>query len=76
MSDDPLTDKEMVYDNFSAPIPDVGETISVEGQFHKVKDRLFVYMSNLDVDLQIILRCELIDTTPKRQGGNIGSYRY
>ncbi|AJK64975.1 hypothetical protein ACJGE4_06285 [Bacillus velezensis] len=59
MSDDSLTDKEMIYDNFSAPIPQVGEIISVEGHFYTVEDRLFVYMTNLDIDLQIILRCKL-----------------
>ncbi len=48
----------MIYDNFGAPIPQVGEIISVEGHFYTVEDRLFVYMTNLDIDLQIILRCK------------------
>ncbi len=48
----------MIYDNFGAPIPQVGEIISVEGYFYTVEDRLFVYMTNLDIDLQIILRCK------------------
>ncbi|KRU15117.1 hypothetical protein [Bacillus pumilus] len=59
MSDDSLTDKEMVYENVGVPIPQVGEYISIEGHYYTVEDRLFMYFNNLDVDFQIILRCKL-----------------
>ncbi|KML17542.1 hypothetical protein LC035_06650 [Bacillus stratosphericus] len=65
MSDDSLTEKEMIYDNFAAPIPQVGELISVEGYFYTVEDRLFVYLNNLKVDLQIIIRCKLKESEDK-----------
>lgn len=58
MNDDPVHEKEHVYDNFSAPIPNTGDIISIEGYSYEVKDRFFMYLSNVDIDLQIIFRCE------------------
>ncbi|WP_426837802.1 hypothetical protein [Bacillus infantis] len=55
---DPIHENEMIYDNFGAPIPNPGEVISIEGYSYKVVDRFFMYLSNLDINLQIIFRCE------------------
>lgn len=58
MSDNRINEKNMVYNNFGVPIPNVGEMISLDGRYYRIYDRFFVYLNNFDIDLQIIFRCE------------------
>lgn len=57
-SDDRISERDFVYENFNAPIPNVGEIISLDGQDYKIFDRYFMYFNNLNIDLQIVFRCE------------------
>lgn len=66
MSDDPIHERELIFDGFGAPIPNPGERISIEGYSYDVHDRMFTYLSNLDIDLQIIFRCKKVPETPPK----------
>lgn len=51
-------EKVMIYDNFSSPIPDVGDTIYMEGYLYKIVSRNFIYLDNSGIDLKVTFWCE------------------
>jgi len=58
LNDDRINEQDMVYENYSAPIPNVKEVICLGGINYIIHDRYFMYFKNLDVDLQIVFRCK------------------
>jgi hypothetical protein len=51
-------EKEMIYDNFSAPVPNVGEKVHIEGYSYEVVNRDFIYLQRSHVDLKITFWCK------------------
>lgn len=52
-----IHEQPIIYDNFSAPVPHVGDTIYLEGNFYKVVKRDFIYLFG-EIDLKISFWCE------------------
>ncbi|WP_144505454.1 hypothetical protein [Bacillus mycoides] len=61
MSKTRVHEKERIYDNFSAPIPNVEDVIYIEGYLYKVIRRDFIYLDNIDIDLKVSFWCEELD---------------
>ncbi|OXB98925.1 MULTISPECIES: hypothetical protein [Bacillus] len=58
MSKTRVHEKTKIYENFSAPIPNVGDTIYIEGYLYKVNRRDFIYLDNTGIDLKVSFWCE------------------
>jgi hypothetical protein len=54
-------EKEMIYNDFSAPVPSVGDKVHIEGYSYKVVDRDFIYLQRSHVDLKITFWCEKLN---------------
>ncbi|ASN71410.1 MULTISPECIES: hypothetical protein [Bacillus cereus group] len=53
-----IHEKSKVYENFGGPIPNVEETVCIEGKFYKVVKRDFIYLDKSGIDLRVSFWCE------------------